>query len=907
MKYPEFIDKNGTFTLEDADLNGQLYFPLAGEYGLKSCVSPTLAGDAKVDQNHFLYPPVSIEDLTAGRLSRNFWVVTETGEIWSASGGSASQNMTRMTEKREPCRVTAGFMWHRTERTNTELGLRSEITSFIPYDHNTEVHVLRITNLGTIDRVLTVVPALPLYGRSADNIRDHRHVTSLLGRASVTERGIQDHPTFSFDERGHRLADAFYYVEGYREDGTLPAEFFPVLDDFVGSGTPDWPETVTHLAEIRKKGYHSGAGGIAPGSKVGGQEIMGAFRFEDTSLAPGETATYIIYAGISRDPLEYERAADALRSPEKVKACLEQTRNYWLSKVNIKITTGDPAFDGYMRWIAFQPELRRIFGCSFLPHHDYGRGGRGWRDLWQDCLALLLMDPSGVKQMLLGNFGGVRIDGTNATIIGSGVGEFQADRNAITRVWMDHGFWPLVTTGLYIHSTGDAGILNEECTYFDDPRIRRGTARKENPPAGDNLLRDAAGQPYKGSILEHILLQNLTAFWEVGEHGNIRLRDADWNDALDMAGDRGESVAFTAAYAGNLTELADLCDSGKWGDGKTMLLEELEILLRDETIYDTPGKKQDVLDEFLTAVSEKTKFRKKETDLQSLAENLRRKARSITGHLRQQEWIRENDKEGWFNGYYDNSGKALDLTVPGKKMMTLTGQVFSVMYGIAGEEQVRKICAAADKRLYDESSGGYRLNTDFGSIRTDMGRMFGFAYGEKENGAVFSHMAVMYANALYRRGFAKEGYKALKALYDASMNYRISRIYPGIPEYFGRGGRGLYSYLTGAASWYLLTVTTEMFGIRGVYGDLEIRPALMREQFGTGGVCSIEMEYGCKPFRVEIRNPQKLECGTYRIAECRVDGKAVPAEEEGSAFRLPRETIDLLDSAVRHSIEILLG
>lgn len=54
--------------------------------------------------------------------------------------------------------------------------------------------------------------------------------------------------------------------------------------------------------------------------------------------------------------------------------------------------------------------------------------------------------------------------------------------------------------------------------------------------------------------------------------------------------------------------------------------------------------------------------------------------------------------------------------------------------------------------------------------------MFGFACGEKENGAVFSHMAVMYANALYRRGFAKEGYRALR--------FGTSRIYPGIPEYF---------------------------------------------------------------------------------------------------------------------------
>ncbi len=50
-----------------------------------------------------------------------------------------------------------------------------------------------------------------------------------------------------------------------------------------------------------------------------------------------------------------------------------------------------------MRWVSFQPTLRRIYGCSFLPYHDYGKGGRGWRDMWQDCLALLLMNPDGVR------------------------------------------------------------------------------------------------------------------------------------------------------------------------------------------------------------------------------------------------------------------------------------------------------------------------------------------------------------------------------------------------------------------------------------------------------------------------------------------------------------------------------
>ena len=77
---------------------------------------------------------------------------------------------------------------------------------------------------------------------------------------------------------------------------------------------------------------------------------------------------------------------------------------------------------------------------------------------------------------------------------------------------------------------------------------------------------------------------------------------------------------------------------------------------------------------------------------------------------------------------------------------------------------------------------------------------------EKENGAVFSHMAVMYANALYKQGFIKEGYKVLKTLLETAMDFDRSRMYPGVPEYFDNDGRGLYSYLTGAASWYISTV-----------------------------------------------------------------------------------------------------
>ena len=85
----------------------------------------------------------------------------------------------------------------------------------------------------------------------------------------------------------------------------------------------------------------------------------------------------------------------------------------------------------------------------------------------------------------------------------------------------------------------------------------------------------------------------------------------------------------------------------------------------------------------------------------------------------------------------------------------LTSQVFAIMSKTAQKDQIESICKSADKYLFDRQAGGYRLNTNFHEEKFDLGRMFGFAYGEKENGAVFSHMAVMYGNALYKNGYAK--------------------------------------------------------------------------------------------------------------------------------------------------------
>lgn len=69
----QFLDKDGTFSIEQPENYSGLYFPAAGENGIKSAISPNLGGDIKLNQNVFLLEPASIENLHNNRSTRNFW------------------------------------------------------------------------------------------------------------------------------------------------------------------------------------------------------------------------------------------------------------------------------------------------------------------------------------------------------------------------------------------------------------------------------------------------------------------------------------------------------------------------------------------------------------------------------------------------------------------------------------------------------------------------------------------------------------------------------------------------------------------------------------------------------------------------------------------------------------------
>ncbi len=881
------------FRLEDPQNVGGLYMPLVNEK-VMSCITPDGHGDNKISQDCFFLEPVSIENLHSSMSTRNFWCIVDGEDApWSVFGYSVYQQAQRHTPQEEKAWLQAGPYWQEVKRTCPKNGLSGTVLSFCPVgEEMAEIMKVTLENKGEAPITLTPVAAVPIFARGADHIRDHRHVTALLNRIRVTQDGVVVTPSMAFDERGHHKNDISYCVYGRDELGGKPVGAVPTVEDFIGDGG-------SYMAPVS---VLKGCALSTEGAEFDGFEAMGGLWFEKVTLEPGESRSYCLVLSYNGEGLEY-------LDVKKAGIAFEEMKVYWNDQKIITCHTSEPTFDTWMAWVSLQPHLRRIYGCSFLPHHDYGRGGRGWRDLWQDCLSLILINPEIVRSDLKNFFAGIRADGTNATIIGSRPGEFIADRNAIVRVWMDHAYWPFRTVALYLEQTGDYPFLFESQPYFRDKILNRGTKIDEAyADDGSNCLKDAGGNMYQGTLLEHLLLQHLAQFFDVGEHNHMRLHGADWNDALDMAADRGESVAFTAAYSGNFKELADLCRTikKKMSVKSVRVFKELTMLLdASPEIYKDVAKKNALLDAFCTASCSHVSGELAEIDIDHLADVLEQMGLWINNHIRCMEIVHDDAGESWFNGYYNNHGQQAEGVKDGRVRMMLTGQVFTILSGTALDEQVEQISRAAEKYLYKKEIGGYRLNTDFAENNMDMGRMFGFAYGHKENGAVFCHMSVMYAYALYSRGFVREGYKAIASLYEKAADFETSHMYPGIPEYFTPRGQGVYSYLTGAGSWMVLTVLTQMYGVRGREGHLQLAPKLLASQFDSNGVAGVSLKFAGKLLDISYVNAQHKDFGDYEVEEIFINGRQYFNEENCGIIQ--REFIKSLPSDTVNEIKVILA
>ena len=850
--------KNQEFELNNPSNYNDLYFPLFNLRGLKSSITPSLNGDIKINQSSFLLYPTSSIDLKTSFMSRSMYIKAGYN-LYNING-----NTPRQMIYKDRVDVKCGMLYQNVIRQNTELEMN--ITSFIPLNDNVELNKIVIKNKKEKDLKIKIYGATPLYSRSADNIRDHRHVTSLLNKSTIVKNGIINKPEMSFNESGHHKNELIY--GGFIYSNISVDNYYPDLDEFIGDSII-YPDTIKENVEY----------GYKVGDKIDGKEVLLGVSFKEIILKPSESISFLMGLFISSNDEEKDNYLLKYSDINQFDLELEKVKEYFkneLKDINVKML--DENYEDFIKWVSLEPILRKNFGCSFLPHHDYGKGGKGWRDLWQDLLALLLLKKDNdVREELINNFAGVRIDGSNATIIGNKKGEFLADRNNIVRVWMDHGAWPFITTNLYINETGDYKILFENQTYFDD-QFSHYTHKLKAKPSSTVLKVD--GKVYEGTILEHLILQNLVPIFNLGEHGMIKLEDADWNDGMDMGKENGESVAFTCLYAKNLMDLGVLLqDIGQRGIKDVEINEDIISLfdISDNSIEAMRKQINNYFDKVSTSLSNK----KIKVPIIRLSRFLMYISFYISNKIKHQEQVSFGD-EFAVNSYYDNDKNIfLDLE---KGQMSLTGQVFDLMGRITPVEYLDKHVKTVKKYLYDESIKNYRLNTNTGPNMFNKGRFTSFSYGDKENGAVFSHMSIMYSNALFKNNVVDEASSILHNFYYYLSDFKKSHIYPGIPEYINNKGQGLYHFLTGSASWYIYTLRCEEFGIMGKYGHILLYPKLPKEAFLKGKV-SFETFVGSYNIKVIYHNPKQLDFNEYVIKHISVNGRKIDVNQKFYLFK----------------------
>lgn len=901
----EFIDNNGSFQSDEAVNYSRLYFPLMNNAGLKSWINPMLQGDICTSFNHYLNPPTVTEDMHRSLNSRNVWLISEGHKPWSATGMSAWQRAQKW-ENTTNQKVIAEPGIFGIESINQKMGFKVNIKVFVPADENTvELMSINIENISQTDKNFKLAYSLPLFGRSADNIRDHRQVTSMFQETFIRNNGVELIPKIVHDEHGHRPNHKRYFVYGYGSDGSAPKNIWGLMEDFIGEGgSLDNPKAIFKNLNAPKRSS----------KQLSGKDAVGAFSFENRVLKAGETATYIIVQGIS-DEDKSAKLEKKYASAEKINSALTECRNYWRSLCSeIELSTARPDFDNWIKWIIYQVKARQIFGNSFLPDFGYGRGGRGWRDLWQDLLSILLIDPSSARKEIVNNFAGVRIDGSNATIIGTKPGEFLADRNNVPRSWCDHGTWPAFVLDFYIHQSGDLDILFHKTTYWQDQFVHRSKViLKDNISSNNNKLTDYHGNTYLGSILEHIIIQQLSGFFNVGEHNILLLEGADWNDTYDMARDRGESVGFYAFYGKNLDRIANLLTKlYEGGMREIVLFEEISLLIDsagNPIDYNSAEEKQKRLKSFFKKVENGISGNKKRFNLSDVINDFKRKSRHIKNLINSSEWITLDDESGFYNSHYDNLGNKVDgVFENGYKQIDLTGQVMACMNHVADNSQLKGMHSAVNKLLKDDNSGGYHLCRPFPKLNLNVGRLTGFMYGYKEHGSKWVQQNVMFAFGLLENDFVNEANDILNQVFDLCVDSKTSKIFPGMPSYFEPGDRGAYMWLTGSSAWLIFTLLTRQFGIRGKFGNLMINPKTDRSFFKKDNTMNISFRFRGKLFELEYKTDSKNSEEQYMVDKVFLNSKRVnDGHKSPYEFIISKEEIDKLESGTVQKLYIELS
>ncbi|MDR3112466.1 MAG: hypothetical protein LBU55_04820 [Elusimicrobiota bacterium] len=753
--------------------------------------------------------------------ARFLWIRTKGEKPWLAN----NYDLTDKTSSDVSFEMGLGYVRFNASSKKHKISISA--TVFVPNDEMAEVITVEIKNNSDKDVELDFIPVIPIFGGNRAYVEYHRDVVRLYNKSKITDH-IEILPGLEWIEGSTGSSNICYFMGAQTESGKKGDRFYSDRETFLGANNM-WLKPQSILKDE------------APKAQCYGKEAVGAIEFKNIKISAGQSEKFVIVSGISFEKNGADEIFAKYNYCEALKA-FEELNNFWKERTSrITINTGNNDFNNlWNNWWCYQLSMRYWFGNTGHPQTDYGSDFSGWRDFWQDMMAATVIDPKGLQERTLKTLEGIRIDGTNATRFFARTKEFGSDK--INGLWCDHPYWTFQTVQILINFLGDYDFLfRDGIAYFRDAYRDRGETQDLNWTTGTiGNQKNQNDEIYKGTVIEHLLVQILTMFYDVGNNGLLKQKRADWNDAVDQV--KGENVTFTFGLALNCKEMADLLEKvcAKKDICEIEVFEELNELLNSDDNNDDFKVRQDILKNYLDKINDKISGKKIKINISDILKNLRKKSELAIENANKKAW-----NGYYYSGYIFDDGKSVDTIFNQGSFskenptsddfeMFLMPQTWSLVSGGADKENFSNtVIKSVLKYLFDKGVGALKLNyPPYLSFDKKIGRITGFAAGTKENNAIFCHANLFFVWALLKREQADEAYKIFSGVNPLSHEQEIFRAGPWIPEYYvssdnpNIAGRGEYPILTGSAAWTRYLLQNFFFGVRGELDGLRIDPKL---------------------------------------------------------------------------------
>jgi cyclic beta-1,2-glucan synthetase len=410
-----------------------------------------------------------------------------------------------------------GFGYSTFERQVRDM--RLELTQFVPLEDAIKMSRLRITNLASVPRSLSVT----------------YYADWVLGSS---RSAAAPYVTTAIDEDcGAMFARNRWSIE------TTEQVAFADLAGSQTSWTGDRHEFLGPCGDLAAP--LALARGIPLSNRTGGGLDPCCALRTVVTVQPGQSTEINILLGAAPNEGEARALVKRYRK-EDPKSVLAAVKSFWADTLGaVTVATPDRSFDIIMNgWMLYQALCCRMWARSGFYQAS---GAYGFRDQLQDAMALLSAQPAIAREHILRAAARQFIEGDFQhwwlPITGMGV------RTRIS----DDAVWLPYCVSLYVKTTGDFSILAESVDFIEGQSVEAGQHDAFFQPA----LSDESA-----SLCEHCV-RALDKSLAIGVHGLPLIGGGDWNDGMNRVGDKGqgESVWLGWLLSAVLRDFATIAEN----------------------------------------------------------------------------------------------------------------------------------------------------------------------------------------------------------------------------------------------------------------------------------------------------------------------------------------------------------